>query len=274
MEPDLKSHSWMGLDEGVLRASIFLSVMLGLAVCELVFPRRALLVSRSARWPSNLSLVVLSALVVRLVPPGGAVAFALIAQSAGLGILHHVQFPEWIELFLAVVLLDLTVYLQHRLFHAVPVLWRFHRVHHADTEFDVTTGTRFHPGEILFSLGIKCAAITLLGPSPLAVLAFEILLNASSMFSHANLKLPTNLDRALRCMIVTPDMHRVHHSVVVAETNSNFGFNLSCWDWLFRTYRSQPEAGHDAMQIGLDEFRHPRELKLGNLLTQPFRTKD
>jgi sterol desaturase/sphingolipid hydroxylase (fatty acid hydroxylase superfamily) len=172
---------------------------------------------------------------------------------------------------LAVLLLDLAIYLQHVMFHAVPALWRVHRMHHSDTDLDVTTGLRFHPVEIVLSMLIKFAAIAALGAPAVAVLLFEVLLNATSMFNHANLRLPERVDAALRQVLVTPDMHRVHHSVIERETNSNFGFNLALWDRLFGTYRAQPEAGHEGMTIGVEQFRDPAEARLDRMLTQPFR---
>jgi sterol desaturase/sphingolipid hydroxylase (fatty acid hydroxylase superfamily) len=171
---------------------------------------------------------------------------------------------------LAVVVLDMAIYFQHRLFHAVPVLWRLHRMHHADLDLDVTTGARFHPLEILLSMAIKVAVVIALGAPAVAVVLFEILLNASSMFNHANLRLPLAVDGALRWLIVTPDVHRVHHSVIRAETDSNFGFSLSWWDRLFGTWRAQPEKGHDGMTIGLPVFRNPEQLRLDRMLVQPF----
>ena len=185
--------------------------------------------------------------------------------------LHALVLPAWAGLILAVVLLDLAVYFQHVLFHAVPALWCLHRVHHADTDFDVTTGTRFHPIEILLSVGIKCAAVAAIGAPAVAVVVFEVLLNATAVFNHANGRLPAPVDRWLRWFVVTPDMHRVHHSTILQETNSNFGFNLPYWDHLFGTYRAQPANGHEAMTIGLEVFRDQREARLDRLLLQPFR---
>ena len=182
-----------------------------------------------------------------------------------------VALPFWLEVAIAVVVLDLVIYLQHVMVHAVPALWRLHRMHHADLDFDVTTGARFHPFEILLSVALKLGTVMILGPAALAVVIFEVLLNGTSMFNHGNLRLPAGLDRALRLLVVTPDMHRVHHSDIAAETNSNFGFNFPWWDRLFGTYRAQPELGHEAMTIGLDGFRDPAELHLHNLLLQPFR---
>jgi sterol desaturase/sphingolipid hydroxylase (fatty acid hydroxylase superfamily) len=196
---------------------------------------------------------------------------ALVAEQRGWGLMNAVAAPAWIAVPVSVLLLDLAIYLQHVAFHAVPALWRLHRMHHADLDIDVTTGLRFHPIEIVLSMGIKLAVVTALGAPAVAVLVFEVLLNATSMFNHANLRLPQPIDRALRWLVVTPDMHRVHHSVAVAETNSNYGFNLPWWDRLFGTYRDQPAAGHDGMTIGVERFRSPRDLMLDRMLLQPFR---
>lgn len=209
--------------------------------------------------------------MTRIIAPTGAVGFALFAEAHDLGLFNVVALPVWLELVLALLTLDLAIYLQHRLFHYAPVLWRLHRMHHSDLDVDVTTGARFHPIEILLSLGIKFVVIVPLGLPPLAVLLFEIGLNATSMFNHSNVRVSPAIERVLRCLVVTPDMHRVHHSVVRRETDSNFGFNFPWWDRLFGTYRAQPEAGHDGMTIGIEQFREPTELRLDRMLTQPFR---
>ena len=216
-------------------------------------------------------MAVLDTVLGRIVAPTGAVGFALFAEERGWGLFNRVALPVWLEFLLALILLDLAVYLQHRLFHHVPALWRLHRMHHADTDLDVTTGARFHPVEILVSLGIKLLTIFPLGAAPPAVLLFEIALNASSMFNHSNVRVAPAIERLLRWLVVTPDMHRVHHSIMRRETDSNFGFNFSWWDRLFGTYRHQPEAGHEAMTLGIGQFRDPRELRLDRMLTQPFR---
>jgi sterol desaturase/sphingolipid hydroxylase (fatty acid hydroxylase superfamily) len=256
--------------EPAIRLTGFFSVLLAMAVWEALAPRRRRLVSRRARWPSNLGLVVLDALLVRVLVPLGGVAFAALAQQRGWGLLNNLTLAPWAGIAIGIVLLDLAIYLQHVMFHAVPLLWRFHRMHHADLDFDVTTGVRFHPIEIILSMGIKLAVVVVFGVSAASLLIFEVLLNATSMFNHANLSLPRELDRVFRWAVVTPDMHRVHHSIVPEETNSNFGFNLPWWDRLFGTYRAQPLAGHDAMTIGLDVFRDPRQLRLDRMLVQPF----
>src|SRR5262245_41440143 len=195
----------------------------------------------------------------------------MFAQTRGWGLFNVVAFPGWLELVLAVVLMDLAIYLQHRVFHYVPVLWRLHRMHHADLDVDVTTGVRFHPIEIALSLGIKFVVIVILGAPWFSVLLFEIFLNATSMFNHSNIRVPPVLEPLLRWLMVTPDMHRVHHSILRRETDSNFGFNLPWWDRMFRTYRAQPEAGHEAMTLGIEPFRDPRDQRLDRMLTQPFR---
>jgi sterol desaturase/sphingolipid hydroxylase (fatty acid hydroxylase superfamily) len=260
-------------NEPLLRLVPFLGVFALLAVLEAWLPRRARGLSRRARWPSNLGIVVLDTVVVRVLFPTAAVGVALAIEAQGGGLFGWLGTPAWLAVPLAVLLLDLAIYLQHVMFHAVPALWRVHRVHHADTDIDVTTGLRFHPVEIVLSMLVKFAAIAALGPPAVAVLLFEVLLNATSMFSHANLRLPERVDAALRRVLVTPDMHRVHHSAIERETNSNFGFNLALWDRAFGTYRAQPEAGHDRMTIGIERFRDPAEARLDRMLTQPFRER-
>lgn len=257
--------------EGPIRLAAFLAVFAAVALWELVAPRRKALHARRARWPHNLGLLLVDALALRLLAPGAVVGVALAAEAHGWGFLNLVAAPSWLAFVIAIVLLDLVVYFQHVMFHAVPTLWRLHRVHHADQDFDVTTGTRFHPIEILLSVLIKCAAVAALGAPALAVLVFEVVLNATAMFNHANASLPARADRWLRWLVVTPDMHRVHHSVFYDESSSNFGFNLSWWDRLFGTYRAQPRLGHDAMAVGIDAFRSAEDLRLDRLLVQPFR---
>jgi sterol desaturase/sphingolipid hydroxylase (fatty acid hydroxylase superfamily) len=242
-----------------------------MALCERFAPRRSLAVGRGLRWASNLALAAINTVVVRSVVALGAVGIALVAADRGWGLFNNVALPGWLAAILAFVLLDLAIYLQHVMFHAVPVLWRLHRVHHADLDVDVTTGLRFHTLEILLSLGIKAAAILLLGPPAVAVLAFEIALNATSLFNHSNLALPRWLDRVLRLAVVTPDMHRIHHSVLPEETNSNYGFNLPWWDFLLGTYRRDPARGHERMTLGLAEVRDERDAdRLAAMLLMPF----
>lgn len=257
--------------EAALRLAAFGGVFAAVALWERLAPRRRARFARALRWPHNLALLVVDALVVRLLAPGAAIAVALAGEARGWGLLNAVALPAWAEVLIAVVLLDLAIYFQHVAFHAVPALWRLHRVHHADPDFDVTTGTRFHPLEILLSLGIKCATVTAIGAPAVAVLLFEVVLNATAMFNHANARLPAGVDRWLRWLVVTPDMHRVHHSALPLETNSNFGFNVPWWDRLLGTYRAQPVAGHEAMRIGVDGLQGADELRIGALLTQPFR---
>jgi sterol desaturase/sphingolipid hydroxylase (fatty acid hydroxylase superfamily) len=260
--------------EPVIRLGAFAAIFVAMALWELLAPRRPQAIGRLRRWPGNLGIVVLNTLLVRLAFPTAAVGVALLAESRGWGLFPALTAPPWLAVVAAVILLDLAIYLQHVLFHAVPALWRLHRMHHADLEFDVTTGARFHPIEILLSMAIKLGVVAALGAPAAAVLIFEVLLNATSMFNHGNVRLPQRFDRVLRWLVVTPDMHRVHHSVVPRETNSNFGFNLPWWDRLFGTYRAQPAAGHEAMTIGIEQFRDPRELRLDRMLLQPFRDDD
>ncbi|MEQ6917732.1 sterol desaturase family protein [Halomonas aquatica] len=260
--------------EPLIRGTVFTVCLLAMMLWEVAARRRPQRMDRRHRWPGNLSIVALDTLVVRLVFPLSAVGAALVAAEGGWGLFNMVDAPIWLALIASVVVLDMAIYLQHRLFHAVPWLWRLHRMHHADLECDVTTGLRFHPLEILISMVIKLAVITLLGASAMAVLIFEVLLNATSMFNHGNVRLPVGVDRHLRLVVVTPDMHRVHHSIVREETDSNFGFNLPWWDRLFGTYRDQPAAGHLGMTIGIESFRESRDLRLGRMLLQPFVTPD
>lgn len=251
-----------------------MAILLAMALWEYLAPRRRQVIGRRKRWPGNLGIVVLDSLLVRLVFQAAAIGMALFAANRGWGLFHVLPVPTWLAVIASVLLLDLAIYLQHVLFHAVPALWRLHRMHHADLEFDVTTGVRFHPIEILLSMMIKLGVVALLGAPAVAVLIFEVLLNATSMFSHGNVRLAPHLDRRLRWVVVTPEMHRVHHSIVPRETNSNFGFNLPWWDRLLGTYRAQPQAGHEAMTIGIDQFRDPHELHLDRMLLQPFRDDD
>lgn len=264
-------ESYLLQHEPWVRMGAFGLVFGAMALWELFAPRRILAHARARRWPANLGIVVLDALLVRLIVPTAAVGLAVVAAERGWGLLNQLQVPAWLAFVLAVLALDLLIYVQHVLFHAVPALWRLHRMHHADLDFDVTTGARFHPVEILVSAGIKLAAVAALGPSALAVLIFEVLLNATAMFNHGNVRLPAGLDRWLRWIVVTPDMHRVHHSIAARETNRNFGFNLPWWDRLFGTYLAQPAAGHERMTIGISQFRDPAELRLHRMLLQPFR---
>jgi sterol desaturase/sphingolipid hydroxylase (fatty acid hydroxylase superfamily)/uncharacterized membrane protein YdjX (TVP38/TMEM64 family)/rhodanese-related sulfurtransferase len=257
--------------EPIIRLGCFLGVLLLMVLWEVLAPRRAQAVGRLLRWPNNLGLIVLDTIIVRLLFPFAAVGIAFVAQAQGWGFFNLIHAPAWLAIPVTVLLLDLIIYAQHVAFHAVPWLWRLHRMHHADLDFDVTTGLRFHPGEIVLSMLIKLAAVLLLGAPPVAVLVFEVVLNATSMFNHGNVRLPCRLDRVLRLMVVTPEMHRVHHSIEQRETDSNFGFNLPWWDRLFGTYRAQPALGHAHMVIGIEQFREPRELWLHRMLIQPLR---
>lgn len=258
-------------NEPMLRLAVFLGVLVVMAGWELAAPRRRQEIPRVLRWTNNLALVVVDTIILRLTFPILAVGLALMAEARGWGLFNVLDLPLWLAVLLSILLLDLAIYLQHVLFHAVPGLWRLHRMHHADLEFDVTTGLRFHPVEIVLSMVIKLAVVAALGAPAVAVLLFEVLLNATALFNHANIRLPGGLDRVLRWVVVTPDMHRVHHSVIPAETNSNFGFNLPWWDRLLGTYRAQPKAGHDGMTIGIEQFRTPRDLWLDRMLVQPLR---
>ena len=257
--------------ETLIRLGVFVGVLALLVAGELLVPRRALTVPRGRRWPGNLAIVAIDTVLLRIVFPTAAVSLALVAEANGWGLLNLVAAPIWLAIPIAIILLDLVIYAQHMLFHAVPMLWRVHQMHHADLDIDVTTGIRFHPVEILLSMLIKLSAVLVLGTPALGVMIFEILLNATAMFSHSNIWLPAAVDDRLRQFLVTPDMHRVHHSVVARETDSNFGFNLPWWDRLFGTYRARPAAGHEAMTIGLPQFRDPAELRLDRMLMQPLR---
>jgi len=256
--------------EPFIRFCFFFGILVLMAMWELIAPRRPLTTSKASRWISNLGIVLMDTLAVRLILPLQAVGLALFVEAHGWGILNNVILPPWMKIILGVLGLDLVIYLQHAMFHALPVFWRLHRMHHTDLDFDVTTGIRFHPLEILLSMGIKMAAVVVLGPSAVAVVLFEVLLNATSMFNHGNVRLPKEIDRVLRLLVVTPEMHRVHHSVVIKEYNSNFGFNFPWWDRLMGTYQAQPTRGHEGMTIGLSQFRDPGRLTLPWLLIQPF----
>ncbi|MCH7937682.1 MAG: sterol desaturase family protein [Proteobacteria bacterium] len=264
---------FISTNEMAIRLSFFFGVFSLMAAFELIAPRRALSQSKAVRWYGNLGIVVLNTLIARIVFPLAPVAVAVVAAERGWGIFNVAGVAPGLAIVAAVVILDFAIYLQHVMVHAVPMLWRLHRMHHADLDFDVTTGARFHPVEIILSVAIKIAVIVLIGAPAVAVVIFEVVLNATAMFNHSNVKLPLGLDRVLRLFVVTPDMHRVHHSVLPHETNSNFGFNLPWWDRLFGTYRDQPEQGHDAMTIGIDLFREPAELHLHKMLAQPFMGK-
>jgi sterol desaturase/sphingolipid hydroxylase (fatty acid hydroxylase superfamily) len=260
--------------EAAIRLGFFIGIFAVMALWELWAPRRVLTVGKAIRWANNLGLVALNTLLLRLLFPAAAVGMAALADDQGWGLLNYFQVPVGLAVPLAVIALDFVIWLQHVMVHAIPALWRLHRVHHADPDFDVTTGSRFHPIEIILSMLIKFATIAVLGPPVLAVIIFEVLLNATAMFNHANVRLPAKLDRILRWFVVTPDMHRVHHSIEDDETNSNFGFNLPWWDRLFGTYRDQPRGGHERMTIGIRGYNRPRDVTwLPGMIMLPFRGK-
>ena len=256
--------------EAAIRLGFFAGVLVLMALWEIVAPRRDLSVSKAVRWRGNLALVVLNTVALRVLLPVTAVIVAQWCSQNDVGLLQRVELPAIVAVLVAVLLLDLAIYAQHVVFHRVPVLWRLHRVHHTDLDFDVTTAVRFHPIEIVLSMGIKMAVVLLIGAPPVAVVVFEVLLNATALFNHGNVRLARGLDRVLRLALVTPEMHRVHHSVLREETDSNFGFNLPWWDRLFGTYRDQPARGHEGMEIGLSRYRGSGPLRLGWLLANPF----
>jgi sterol desaturase/sphingolipid hydroxylase (fatty acid hydroxylase superfamily) len=256
--------------ESIIRLGCFFTVLLAMMLWEWRRPRRTLSLPRTRRWPANLGIIVVDSIVLRLVFPILAVGVAGLAEARGWGLFNGMEAPFWLAFIASLLLLDLIIYAQHVVFHKIPLLWRLHRMHHTDLDFDVTTALRFHPLEIVLSMLIKLAVVILLGAPAVAVMVFEVILNATAMFNHGNVGLPPWLDQRLRWLLVTPDMHRVHHSVLVEETDSNFGFNLPWWDRLFGTYRDQPREGHTGMTIGLDYFRDERATRLDRLLLQPF----
>ena len=253
-----------------IRVIAFVSMFGLMASWEAIAPRRKTATLKVSRWIANLSVAVLNTMVIRIVMASGAVGVAMVTAENGWGILNMLHWPVWIEIVLAVLLLDLMIYLQHLGFHAVPVLWKIHMVHHADPDYDVTTAVRFHPVEALLSMVLKMAGVAIIGASPTAVLAFEVILNGMAMFNHANVRMPAFVDRILRWVVVTPDMHRIHHSIFPRENNRNFGFNLPWWDYMFGTYLASPSRGHERMTFGLKKFRSPACLKLLNILKLPF----
>ncbi len=264
--------SFVQTHEAAIRLSFFLGIFVVMALWEFLAPRRVLTVSKALRWTNNLALVVLNTVLLRLLFPAAAVGVAAFAAQQGWGLLNHIAVPLWFAVPAAVIAMDLVIWLQHVMVHAVPALWRLHRVHHADLDYDLTTGARFHPIEIVLSMLIKFASIAVLGPPVVAVILFEVILNGMAMFNHGNVRLPETLDRVLRMLLVTPDMHRVHHSVEDDEANSNFGFNLSLWDRLFGTYRAQPRQGQEGMTIGIHHYRETREVSwLPGMMTLPFK---
>ena len=265
-------NSFVTLNETTIRLCIFVGVLVFIALWELLSPRKLLTANKPLRWANNLLLIAINGFILKVLLPVTSVGVAVYAHHQGWGLFNYYETPPAIVLLLSVIIMDLMIYFQHVLFHAVPVLWRLHRVHHADPDIDVTTGARFHPIEIVLSMLIKFAVIIILGAPALAVIIFEIILNAAAMFNHGNIRLPAKLDKWLRLIIVTPDMHRVHHSVKPAEYNQNFGFNLPWWDRLFNTYTDQPEDGHQKMQIGLTEPRDEKQVTwISGILTLPFK---
>ncbi len=261
-------------NEKVIRMGFFFGILAVMALWELLAPRRTLTVSKTVRWVNNLGLVFFNSFLLRLIFPAAAVGMAAFASSQGWGIFNYYETPFWLAAVVSVIAMDFIIYLQHVMVHAVPALWRLHRMHHADLDFDVTTGARFHPIEIIISMLIKFATIVVLGPPVVAVVIFEVLLNATAMFNHGNVRLPLGLDQVLRWIVVTPDMHRVHHSVEDDEANSNFGFNLPWWDRLFGTYRDQPRGGHEGMKIGIRKYREPKEVSwFPGMMLLPFKGK-
>jgi sterol desaturase/sphingolipid hydroxylase (fatty acid hydroxylase superfamily) len=263
----------LGHEPGI-RLAAFIGVLAVMLLWELRAPRRTPLAGNTVRRLNNLALVVLDTALLRLIFPVLAVGLAAQCQARGLGFFNQLSLTAWLAVPLAIILLDLVIYWQHRLFHLIPWFWRLHRVHHADPQFDTTTALRFHPLEIIVSMAIKLAVVALLGPPPLAVLLFEVILNATAMFNHGNVSLPPGIERWVRLVLVTPDLHRIHHSQHGDEMNRNYGFNLSVWDRLFGSFAAQPRDGHDGMTIGLGAFRHSRAQWLDRLLLQPFRTQD
>ncbi len=259
--------------ELIIRLSFFFGIFAIMALWELKSPRRPLRGSKQFRWLNNIGLTFFNTLLLRLLFPAAAVGVALYASQQQWGLLNQIDLPLWFEIILAVIILDFCIYLQHRLFHRVPMLWQLHMMHHSDVDLDVTSGARFHPIEIILSMLIKMALICLLGPAIVAVVIFEVILNAVAMFNHSNVRIPLHIDRVLRRFVVTPDMHRVHHSVIKGETNSNYGFNLPWWDRLFGSYCAQPSKGHDEMTIGLTQFQQPQAQSFLWMLRLPFKGK-
>ena len=270
----MELSQWLMAHEPVVRMGFFFGMLIIIALWELVAPRRALTVSKAMRWVNNLGIVFFNSFLLRLVFPAAAVGMAAFAIEHGWGVFNYYEVPAWLAIVVSVVVMDFIIYLQHVMVHAVPAFWRLHRMHHADLDYDVTTGARFHPLEIFLSMLIKFATIVVLGPPVVAVVVFEVVLNATAMFNHGNIRLPLGLDRWLRWLVVTPDMHRVHHSVEDDEANSNFGFNLPWWDRLFGTYRDQPRAGHEGMTIGIRKYREPKQVAwFTGMLSLPFKGK-
>ena len=264
-------NEYIMANEVTIRLGFFFGIFAVMAAWEVLAPKRALTVSKAVRWANNLGLVFFNSLILRLLFPAAAVGIAAFAGEQGWGLLNYYPVPATVAIVVSVIAMDFIIYLQHVMVHAVPALWRLHRVHHADLDYDVTTGARFHTFEIILSMLIKFATIIVLGPPVVAVVIFEVVLNATAMFNHSNVSLPKGLDRVLRWFVVTPDMHRVHHSVEDDEANSNFGFSLPWWDRLFGTYRDQPRGGHQGMTIGIHTYRAMKQVSwLPGMLALPF----
>lgn len=261
-------------NEAIIRLGSFFGIFALMSVWEVLAPKRALTTSKAVRWSSNLAITFINSLLLRFIFPVLAIGVAYIGTEQGLGILNKVEIPELLSGLIAIILLDFAIYAQHYAFHMLPYPWRLHMMHHTDMDIDVTTGARFHPIEILLSMCIKVSIVMIIGAPPWAVLIFEVLLNATAMFNHSNVNIPVSIDRVLRLFVVTPDMHRVHHSVIIRETNSNYGFNFPWWDRIFKTYNAQPVKGHTGMKIGLANFRDPKRLTLPWLLAIPFLGKE
>lgn len=264
-----------GVSEPVLRLGVFVGVLLVLVALERLIPRRRLVMAIRSRWTTNLTMVALGMMVGRglglIAAPLAAVGAAVLAERNGIGLLHWLAVPPMVAVPIAIVTLDFAIWLQHLVSHKVPLLWRVHRMHHADRDIDVTTALRFHPIEIGLSMLYKVVWVLALGATPLAVVLFEVMLNATAMFNHANINLPRSLDRIVRLLLVTPDMHRVHHSTLQREHDTNFGFSLSIWDRMFATYTPQPQHGHDGMTIGLAPYQSDSPNRLTWCLRLPFR---
>jgi sterol desaturase/sphingolipid hydroxylase (fatty acid hydroxylase superfamily) len=256
--------------EPIIRLGFFFGILVIMFFWEVFAPRRNLTTSKITRWISNLGLVMIDSITVRLALPAGLASIAILAQQRGWGLFNQFELSTLSKIIFSVLILDLTIYLQHLMFHSAPLLWRLHMVHHSDMDIDVTTGVRFHPIEIILSMGIKMMAVILIGAPPASVLIFEVILNGTSMFNHGNVRFSQRIDSLLRLLVVTPEMHRVHHSTIRWETNSNLGFSFPWWDRLFGTYRGQPAKGHLEMTIGLDQYKEPGKLTLPWLIVLPF----
>lgn len=268
----MNAEHWFLEYESILRLSVFVTILVLMMLLELINPRRKLSCSKSMRWINNLSLVVFNTVLMRLLLPFAAVSVALYGVDHNIGLFNWLLLPTWLEIVLSILMLDCIIYWQHRIFHKVPVLWKLHQVHHVDQDIDVTTGSRFHPLEIFLSLMIKFSAVLLLGVPIVAIIVFEIILNATAMFNHSNIYLPQKLDKLIRLVLVTPDMHRVHHSRIISETNSNFGFNIPLWDRIFSSYIAQPSLGHKEMDIGVKGFDDVSNTQhLHKMLSLPFK---